>query len=248
MVLLGSLTPGLQASKVDSLAGVELIFIRHGQPAWDVAGRSQADPHLTALGHAQAERAAERLANDRRGITEIVVSPAHRAQETAAPIAAALGLTPTTIADITEIRMPDWSDHPEEAVQAIFAEARHRTPEQWWEGFPGGESFRDFHDRIAGAVLAFLADRGIRPDPDHDHLWQVTSEAERIAVVAHAGTNAVAIGLLLGIPPTPWEWERFILYHASFARLRTVSLAGAHVFSLRTFNDREHLTGDLRTR
>jgi probable phosphoglycerate mutase len=76
----------------------------------------------------------------------------------------------------------------------------------------------------------------------------VADEADRIAFVAHAGTNAVAIGLLLGIPPTPWEWERFILYHASFARLRTIPLAGAHVFSLRTFNDREHLDADLRTR
>ena len=227
---------------------MELIFIRHGQPAWEVAGRSQADPHLTALGHAQAERAAQRLATDPRGITGIVVSPAHRAQETAAPLAAALGITPTTIADITEIRMPDWSDHPEEAVQAIFAEARNRTPEQWWDGLPGGESFRDFHDRVAGALLALLAARDIRPHPDHEHLWLVGSEAERIAVFAHAGTNAVAIGQLLGIPPTPWEWERFILYHASFARLRAIPLAGAHVFSLRTFNDREHLMGELRTR
>lgn len=227
---------------------MEIVFVRHGQPAWGIDGWSQPDPHLTELGRIQAERAALRLAGEPRVINDVVVSPANRAQETAAPIAQRLGIVPTTISDITEIRMPDWSDTPEETVQRIFTEARHRSPDQWWEGLSGGESFRDFHDRVTGAVLDLLAQRGIRPDPERKQLWSVADEADRIAFVAHAGTNAVAIGLLLGIPPTPWEWERFILYHASFARLRTIPLAGAHVFSLRTFNDREHLDADLRTR
>ena len=209
---------------------------------------SQSDPHLTELGLRQAELAARRFASDARPITDVVTSPAKRARETAAPIAAELDLMPTTIEDITEIRMPDWSDQLEETVQRIFADARHRSPDEWWEGLPGGESFRAFHDRVTNAVLQFLAGRGIRPDPERDHLWRVERETDRIAFVAHAGTNAVTIGFLLGIPPTPWEWERFILYHASFARLRTIPLAGAHVFSLRTFNDREHLPTELRTR
>lgn len=227
---------------------VEIVFVRHGQPAWGVRGISQPDPHLTDLGTRQAELAAHRLATEERPITDVVVSPAHRARETAAPITAKLGISPTTIEDIAEIRMPDWPDQLEETVQRIFADARHRSPEEWWEGLPGGESFRAFHDRVTNAVLGFLADRGIRPDPEREHLWRVERETDRIAFVAHAGTNAVAIGFLLGIPPTPWEWERFILYHASFARLRSIPLAGAHVFSLRTFNDREHLPADLRTR
>jgi probable phosphoglycerate mutase len=227
---------------------VEIIFIRHGQPAWSVNGMSQPDPHLTDLGHQQAELAARRLATDNRPITDVVVSPAHRARETAIPIAGKLGINPTTIEDITEIRMPDWSNQLEEAVQRIFSEARHRSPEEWWDGLDGGESFRAFHDRVTKALLGFLADRGIHPDTERAHLWRVERETDRIAFVAHAGTNAVAIGLLLGIPPTPWEWERFILYHASFARLRTIPLAGAHVFSLRTFNDREHLPAGFRTR
>ena len=63
-----------------------------------------------------------------------------------------------------------------------------------------------------------------------------------------AGTNAVAIGFLLGVAPTPWEWERFILYHASMARIRAIPLAGEYVWSLRTFNDREHLPHGQRTR
>ena len=226
---------------------MELIFIRHGQPAWSVDGWSQVDPHLTDLGRRQAELAAERLAAEHTP-TELLASPANRAQETAQPIAAHTGLTVTTVDDIVEIRMPDWSGQLEETVQRIFADSLHRDPEEWWQGLPGGESFRDFHNRVTAAIGAILEERGITPDPERKHLWHVEDDSHRIAIVAHGGTNAVALTHLLGADPTPWEWERFILYHASFARLRAIPLAGAHVFSLRTFNDREHLPGSMRTR
>ncbi|RPI24472.1 MAG: histidine phosphatase family protein, partial [Actinobacteria bacterium] len=107
---------------------MELIFIRHGQPAWSVDGWSQIDPHLTELGHRQAELAAARLAAG-RPLTELLASPANRAQETALPIAADTGLALATVDDITEIRMPDWSGELEETVQRIFASSRHRNPD-----------------------------------------------------------------------------------------------------------------------
>lgn len=226
---------------------MELIFIRHGQPAWQVDGWSQVDPFLTDLGREQAERAADRLSTE-RPLTELIASPALRSQQTAAPIAQRTGLAVTTIDDIVEIKMPDWSGQLEETVQEIFAESTHRSPDAWWEGMDGGETFRDFHERVTESVRALLEERGIEPHPDHRHLWRVTNEADRIAIVAHGGTNAVALTYLLGVEPTPWEWERFILYHASFARVRAIPLAGAHVFSLRTFNDREHLPPGMRTR
>lgn len=231
-----------------SLPSMELIFIRHGQPAWSVDGLTQRNPHLTGLGREQAERAAAHLAADPRGLTEIIVSPAIRSQETAAPIADALGIIPITVNDIVEIKMPDWTGELEATVQRIFAAGRHRTPEQWWDGLEGGESFRDFHDRVTGALLAVLGERGTRPDPEREHLWHVEDPDQRIAIVAHGGTNAVALGFLLGVDPTPWEWERFILYHTSMARIRAIPLAGENVWSLRTFNDREHLPRELRTR
>jgi len=226
---------------------MELIFIRHGQPAWSVEGWSQIDPHLTDLGNRQAQLAAARLASE-RSLTELLASPANRAQETALPIAERTGLPLHTVDDIVEIRMPDWSGELEETVQRIFAASMNRDPDDWWEGLPGGESFREFHNRVTASVRDLLADRGITPDPRHKHLWHVSDDSHRIAIVAHGGTNAVALTYLLGVEPAPWEWERFILYHASFARLRAIPLAGEHVFSLRTFNDREHLPGDMRTR
>ncbi len=177
------------------------------------------------------------------------MSPRARALETAQPLAELTGLTPEMIPDLEEIRMPDWSGEPEEKVQQIFAEARSRPADDWWDGLPGGESFNDFHDRVARVMLELLADRGVEPvGAGQPHLWNVASPEQRIVLVAHAGTNSTALSFLLGIEPTPWEWERFILGHASLARLRAIPLAGSNVLSLRAFNDRDHLPAELRTR
>lgn len=228
---------------------MELLLIRHGQPAWsDGDGFSQPDPELTDLGWHQAELAAERIANRERPLTELVASPARRSQQTASPISAKTGLPIDTVADLTEIKMPDWSGQLEETVQRLFIDARSRPPDDWWDGMEGGESFRAFHDRVTGSIDAVLAERGVQPDPERKHLWTDEEPGQRIAIVAHGGTNAVIIGHLLGVDPTPWEWERFILYHASFARMRSIPLAGEAVWSLRTFNDREHLPEADRTR
>jgi len=228
---------------------VELIFVRHGEPAWAVEGINQPDPFLTERGHEQARLAAQRLANDDDPVSEIIVSPAQRSQQTAEPLAAATRVVPTTVDNLVEIQMPNWEGMPEEAVVKLFHEARDRDPEDWWDGLAGGESFRDFHHRITAAMLDLLAQRGVTQDSmGRPHLWNVEAQRQRITIVAHGGTNAVALGWLLGVEPTPWEWERLVLGHCSMALVRAVPLAGAHIFSLRTFNDVEHLPRGLRTR
>jgi probable phosphoglycerate mutase len=227
---------------------VELIFLRHGEPAWAVEGLSQPDPYLTERGHAQAQLAARRLADATTPPNEILVSPAVRAQQTAAPLVAGTGLAATTVDGLLEIQMPRVEDMLEAEVVRMFTAARHRPPEEWWDGLPGGESFREFHQRVASTLQGLLEARGMRPDTGRAHMWHVADPSQRIVIVAHGGTNAVALGWLLDVDPTPWEWERFVLGHCSIARVRAIELAGGHVFSLRAFNDREHLPADLRTR
>lgn len=228
---------------------MELIFLRHGEPAWSVDGYSRSDPFLTDRGHEQARLAAERLARDDRGIAEIIVSPAVRAQETAAPLVELTGIEPQTIDDIVEIQNPGWEGKLEEQVQKVFREARSRPPEEWWDGLPGGESFREFHARITTALDRILAERSVKQDTEgRPHLWHVETDPRRIVIVAHGGTNSVALTHLLSVDPTPWEWERFVLGHASIARVKAIPLAGEHVFTLRVFNDREHLPPEMRTR
>ena len=210
---------------------------------------SQTDPHLTELGHEQARLAAERIAADpKAAAAELIVSPAIRSQETAEPIASETGLPIQTIDDLLELRMPNWEGVTEAAVVQIFLDTKHRTPDEWWDGLPGGESFRDFHDRVTAALDGLLAERGMVRDESNRQLWHVERDPGRLVIVAHGGTNSVCLTHLLGIPPAPWEWEKFVLFHASFARVKMIPLAGAHVPSLRTFNDQDHIPRELRSR
>lgn len=227
---------------------MDIIFIRHGQPQWAVDGISQSDPYLTELGHEQSALTARRIAESDPEATELVVSPAVRAQQTAAPICEATGLEMVTIDDLAEVRMPDWTGVTEEAVIEIFRTTKHRSPDEWWDGLDGGESFRDFHDRVTTCLDALLAERGVVRDPDDLSLWHCSTPDSRVVIVAHGGTNSVCLAHLLGVPPSPWEWEKFVLFHTSFARVKVLPLAGAHVMSLRTFNDQDHIPLDKRSR
>lgn len=232
-----------------SLPPMDIIFVRHGQPQWAVDGLSQIDPHLTDLGREQARFAAARIATDDKAVAaELIVSPAIRSQETAAPIAVETGLVVDTVDNLLEIQMPNWEGVTEEAVIEIFRTTKHRTPDEWWDGLPGGESFRNFHDRVTTALDTLLAERGVTRNHEDPRLWDVRDGLGRIVIVAHGGTNSTCLAHLMGAPPSPWEWEKYVLFHGSFARVKFIPLAGAHVASLRTFNDQDHIPQELRSR
>lgn len=208
------------------------------------------DPDLTDRGRTQAARLAAAARRWPRP-TELVVSPMKRALATAAAVAEALDIAPTVLPWFEEIGLPPHCDGaPGDRVNEFLSQARHRAPLEWWDGLPGGETFGHFHDRVIGNLTQFLAARGgIRPDPvAHPSLWRVAPGEHRIVFVGHGGSNATAIGFLLGIEAVPWPWERFVTGHASISRLRASSLMGGHLFGLRTLSDVEHLDHDLRTR
>jgi probable phosphoglycerate mutase len=234
---------------------MELILVRHGEPAWTTPdGRGRNDPGLTDRGHAQALLIAGRIADSeaepaRGPVDRLLVSPAVRSQETAAPVADALGMKIETLDWLWELRNPpEWEGAPVEVIAEAFNEVRGRTREGWWEGVPGGESVRAFHERVTGGLRGLLADVGVRPAAEAG-LWDVDRSApERLVVVAHGGTNSMIVAHLIGVPAEPWEWERFTMGHASCAVLVTAQLAGAHLWSLRALGDATHLPLDDRTR
>lgn len=225
---------------------MRLTFIRHGEPAWTVRGRSVDDPVLTERGQRQVELLAEHLSDV--SCDEVLVSPLLRAHQTAAPLLDALGLEGAEAPWLAEIAAPTWEGAPEEQVIRAFAEGRARPMEEQWDGIPGGESFRDFHERVTSGLTALLAERGARPIGPGSPLWEVDAPGRHVVMVAHAGTNAVAIGHLLGIDPVPWEWERFVTRHSSVSELAPYDTAGSCAFSLLRLNDVEHLPDELRTR
>jgi len=225
---------------------MELLLIRHAQPAWAPEGRSVDNPDLTELGRRQADHVAEALRH--LEVDHLVVSPLRRARQTAEPIAAALGLDPVEHDWLAEITAPRFEGTPVEQVERVFAESRVRPVPELWDGIPGGESFTAFHQRVTTGMSDLLVRLGGAQPTDEPALWHLERTDARVVVVAHAGTNSVALGHLLGIPPVPWEWERFVSYHASVSTLEPVEVGGARAFSLHRFADVGHLPGDLRTR
>lgn len=231
---------------------IELIFVRHGQPDWEPGGRAVDEPRLSELGKRQAERVGKALARDR--IDKLYTSTMQRAIETGAPIAEQLGLQPARQAWLREIRLPPLQGQTPAEVGAFFERARIRELDQWWEGFEGGESFRDFHERVSAGIEGLLCrDHGARLQLDGGghRLWQPRApegtpgddRVQRIALVAHGGSISVAVAHLLGLEPVPWAHERTPLGWAGLARLQMVPIAGAWIWSLCSWNERIHLAG-----
>jgi probable phosphoglycerate mutase len=222
---------------------VLLRLIRHAEPAYVVDKTLFNNPELTVRGQRQAALLTTR---DWGRVDELWVSPMVRAQQTAAPLADALGLEPVTHDWMHEIKVPDdWEGSPVDRYTEAFEKLNLRRIAELWEGIPGGESFRDFHQRVTRGLTDALRCYGAEPvvtddgDPD---LW---SEPDDVSVlfVAHGGTNAVTLGHLLGASSTPWEWDRFDSAHTSVATLHTKRVAHAVAFGMTGFGDVSHLLG-----
>ena len=128
-------------------AGRSLLAVRH------CASSGQApDAPLTTEGRAQADRLAEALSGE-FAISRIVSSPYLRARETAAPLAARLGLGVEPDDRLAEHRLAsapldDWLSH----VARAFADPDARAP--------GGDSARETLARAWSALTEALAAPG----------------------------------------------------------------------------------------
>ncbi len=225
---------------------MEIVLIRHGQPEWIKDDRNVVDPPLTELGHRQAEQMALALKDER--FDEVFVSPLLRARQTAAPLYSALGRDEVIDEWLREIQEPDWHGTPAEVSKLAYEQVEERPVEDRWHGVDGGESFADFAARIDAGLQNFLGERGGRRMEHALPVWHLEHPDWHVALVAHAGTNTITLGTLLGIPPTPWEWDRFTLGHSSITRLVSKPVHGGHTFMMTEMSNLEHLARDERTR
>lgn len=240
--------PSSQGKHCDTRTTVELTFVRHAQPAWIDGDKSVLDPRLTDLGHQQVQKLAERLgAWDKP--TQVFVSPAMRAGQTAAPVCQALGIEPIVIDWFNEIQLPaHWEGAPASTVSDSLHKARDRQTEEWWDGLPGGEPFRDFHDRVTDGLTELLGVWGIESVREHPRVWRIGEKDDRrFLFFGHGGANAVALAFLMGLDPVPWEWERFVTLHTGVSRVRSSRLLDGSIFGLRAHSDVSHLDRTLRS-
>ncbi len=228
------------------MTAMEIVLVRHAQPEWVRDGLNVVNPPLTDRGHRQAERLAAVLGSEE--FDEVYVSPLARARQTAAPVLAAMGRDEVVAPWLEEIRDPGWHGTPAERAEQAYREMRERPLEHRWMGVEDGEPVRDFTDRIRLGASMFLAERGVERSDHELPVWKVVEPGARVLLVAHAGTNSVVICHLLGLEPTPWEWDRFVLGHASVSRLEAIPVHQSYTFSLTKLSDAEHLDVDDRTR
>ncbi len=126
-------------------------LLRHGEvhnPSGVLYGR-RPGYHLSELGRRMAQRVADTIAG--RDITHLVCSPLERAQETAEPLAAALGLTVTTDLRVIE------STNVFEGETFGVGDGVLRKPSAWrhlWNPFrpSWGEPYKEIAARMMAAV------------------------------------------------------------------------------------------------
>ncbi|HZX05264.1 bifunctional RNase H/acid phosphatase [Kribbella sp.] len=137
-----------------------LIFLRHGETPHTAekrfSGSGGDDPVLSEHGRSQAAAAAAYLAR-LGGIDAVVTSPMRRARETAAVVAAELGLDAVVDGGWVECSFGDWDGHTFAEVQEKWPEALNAWLESTTVAPPGGESFDACARRARSARDGLLA-------------------------------------------------------------------------------------------
>jgi len=130
-------------------------LLRHGEvhnPEGVLYGRLPGY-HLSDLGREMAQRVAQTLLEQRRDVVAVVASPLERAQETAAPIAAAFGLQVAT-----DDRLIEAANHFQ-GMKFGVGDGSLRRPAHWWFlRNPARPSWGEPYVEQARRMLAAAAD------------------------------------------------------------------------------------------
>ena len=163
-----------------------MFLVRHGETTAEGRFLGASDAPLSPEGVRQAEALAAELAG--AGVRLVVSSALQRARRTAAVLAGAWRVPHRVDARLNEKSYGVWDGLTwEEIERADPAGAAAKLADWWGYEAPGAESREGFLARVAGA-------------------WgDLRDEAAPLAVVAHAGVNALLAELVRGGEP---DWER----------------------------------------
>jgi len=225
---------------------MHLVFIRHGEPDYSVDS-------LTPEGFREADALAARAAGWRGRVTACFCSPLGRAQATAKPSLAALGMEAETLGWMAEfvIRTHDRPDGSRHCVTwdllPAWRTAQPKLAEP--EGWVGAEPYPADHadevvprwEGVKAGVDGVLARYGLVRDKG---IYRAAPDAKRDATLVffcHHGLACAAIAHLLGIAP-PQLWDDFFLAPASVTVLNSEEReAGVVAFRCQCLGDTSHL-------
>jgi probable phosphoglycerate mutase len=198
---------------------MELLLIRHAEPVRIASGDvdGPADPGLTERGASQAQRLAAWLAAE--PIDGVVTSPLRRARETAAPLAAALGIEPVVAAGVSEYDADSDEYIPIEELRAAKDDRWFATIEGRWDN-AGDVNPVEFQETVVLAIDAIAAG----------------APGARIAVICHGGVINVYLAHVLGLATPLW-------FHPEYTSTSRVLVSRGGQRSVSSVNELAHLVG-----
>jgi 2,3-bisphosphoglycerate-dependent phosphoglycerate mutase len=204
----------------------DILLIRHGESLPARPGeqfpmlRGQADPPLDPRGEQEAELVAERLADQH--LDAIYVTSLQRTAQTAAPLAARLGMDPIVEPDLTEVHLGEW-EGPAFRINVSQAHpiAQELFTTQRWDVIPGAESSEALEQRVRQGLERIAAKH-----PDR-----------RVAVFTHGGIIGTVAAMATGSQP-------FAFLGADNGSITHLIIMEDR-WMLRRFNDTGHLHTDL---
>jgi probable phosphoglycerate mutase len=217
-----------QQKFVRPAGATEILLVRHGESRAATEDdpfplvNGQGDPELAETGREQAEKLAQRLADD--AIDAVYVTNLRRTHETAAPLCAIKGLVPTIVEDLREVHLGDW----EGGLFRIKAHQNHpriieMREHQEWGRIPGAESNAELDARVIRGLNSI-----IEKHPD-----------QVVMVVVHGGV----IGSVLAQATRSEPFAFVGADNGSISHL--VAFRGR--LSVRRFNDTSHLSAAICT-
>jgi probable phosphoglycerate mutase len=165
------------------------------------------DPHLHPDGVVQAEQMAERLVSSGEPIAAIYVTKLTRTRQTAAPLAARLGLEPIVDPDLHEVFLGDWEGGEfRRRIADSDPIALEMYARQRWDVIPNGEPAADFEERVRRGIERIAA-----AHPDQVVLavvhGGVIGQAMNIAAGASGfGFNGAANASITHLVVEPTRW------------------------------------------
>ena len=204
----------------------EIILVRHGEsraasmenpfPLVDGHG----DPELHPNGEQQAVAVGEALKGE--SIAAIYVTSLQRTVQTAAPLAAHLGIKPQVEADLREVLLGEW----EGGVLRMKAAAGdplflQMQAEQRWDVIPGAESWETVNARVTAGLTRI---RDAHPD-------------QKVVAVVHGGVIGHILAHATGASP-------FAFNGADNGSITRIVMHEAGI-KVRSFNDNLHVQSTL---
>jgi broad specificity phosphatase PhoE len=197
-----------------------ILLARHGETDWNRDGRWQGhtDKPLNPVGLAQAAALGTYVAE--LDVDALYSSDLARARQTAAAIEQATGLAAVEDSDLREVDVGEWAGHNR-------AEAKARDPAwyQRWvdgavEGYRGGETYVQLHERSVRAFRRVVA----------------ASDGRTAVIVCHGGNIRAIVSEIVGIGAD----ERWRVGNAANCSLTAIERDRGRL-RLVTFNETGHL-------